>query len=73
MFKRKQSRSESEESPNVGKHTRVDPEPLANPPKNHNHKPVRVDDTENMAAYQIMVFMHRRNSPDKLKTCKLES
>eukprot|EP00090_Calanus_glacialis_P032103 TRINITY_DN53262_c0_g1_i1.p1 TRINITY_DN53262_c0_g1~~TRINITY_DN53262_c0_g1_i1.p1 ORF type:complete len:101 (-),score=29.15 TRINITY_DN53262_c0_g1_i1:169-471(-) len=63
FIKRKRSRSESEESPNVGKHTRVDPEPLASPPRIHNHKPARVD-TDNMSAYQYMVYMNQRNSLD---------
>ena len=63
IFKRKRRRSESEESPNIGKHTRVDPDPLPTPPKMHNHKPARAD-TNNVNAYQYMVYMNQRNSLD---------
>merc|ERR1711892_1012855 len=63
MFKRKRNRSESDESPHVEKQTRADPDPLPKPPKMHNHQPAKVD-TDNMAAYQYMIYMNQRSSLD---------
>eukprot|EP00092_Neocalanus_flemingeri_P017921 GFUD01019388.1.p1 GENE.GFUD01019388.1~~GFUD01019388.1.p1 ORF type:complete len:126 (-),score=15.24 GFUD01019388.1:199-576(-) len=63
MFKRKRRRSESEESPNVGKHTKIDQNPLLNPPKIHNHNPARID-TDNLEAYQYTLYMSQRNPLD---------
>merc|ERR1712096_270256 len=64
MFKRKRRRSESDESPNIGKQTKVDPDPLPNPPKMHNHRPARPD-TDNLGAYQLHA-LHEPEEPDGL-------